>query len=488
MNVHRIMGGVAASAILASASLVVAPRLSAQSPAKGRDVVKIYAETCANCHGPALQGAQFSSLIDAEWKFGSDDASVTKSIREGHPEQGMPPMGGATLNEQEVRGLVIFIRETAAKAAREKATIAKPSADTVVTSEVHSFKLETVVEGVTAPWGIAFLPDGRLLVTEKAGALRIVEKGKLLPQPVTGIPEVWSTGQGGLLDVGVHPDYAKNGWIYLSYSDPLDKTTAMTAVVRGKLRDGAFVEQQTLFKAPPELYIKDSNVHFGTRFVFDGRGHVFFSIGERGKGVMAQDLSRPNGKIHRINDDGSVPKDNPFVNRKDALPTIWTYGNRNPQGLTMRPGTNDLWELEHGPRGGDELNLLTAGKNYGWPVITYGMNYDGSPMAEATAKPGMEQPVTYWVPSIAVASLAFYDGTSFPKWKGDLLVSSLAQQELRRLVLKGNTVTKQEVLFSGVGRLRDLVVGPDGYIYVAFNQPDRIARLVPAPVTSSASK
>jgi glucose/arabinose dehydrogenase len=487
MNVHRIVGGVAATAILTSASLVVAPRLGAQSPPKGREVVKIYAETCANCHGPNLQGAQFSSLIDADWKFGSDDASLTKSIREGHPQQGMPPMGGGSLNEQEIRGLVIFIRETAAKAAREKATVAKPAADTVVTSEAHSFKLETVVEGVTAPWGIAFLPDGRMLVTEKAGALRIVEQGKLLAQPVRGLPAVWSKGQGGLLDVGVHPDYARNGWIYLSYSDPLNDETAMTAILRGKLRDGALVEQETLFKAAPELYVTKSTVHFGSRFVFDGRGHVFFSIGERGQGVQAQDLSRPNGKVHRINDDGSVPKDNPFVGRQGALPTIWTYGNRNPQGLTMRPGTNELWEVEHGPRGGDELNLLTAGQNYGWPVITYGMNYDGSPMAEATAKPDMQQPVTYWVPSIAVASLAFYNGAPFPKWKGDLLVSTLAQQELRRLVLKGNTVTKQEVLFSGVGRLRDIVVGPDGYIYVAFNQPDRIARLVPANAAASSS-
>jgi aldose sugar dehydrogenase len=487
MKLHRIVFGVAAGVALASASSIVAPWLSAQSPAKGRDVVKIYAETCANCHGPNLEGAQFSSLVDADWKFGSDDASLTKSIRVGHPELGMPPMGGATLNEFEIRGLVIFIREAGAKAAREKATVAKPAAETTVTSEVHSFRLETLVEGVKAPWGIAFLPDGRMLVTEKAGTLRIVEKGRLLPEPVKDIPAVWAKGQGGLLDVGVHPDYARNGWIYLSYSDPLSEETAMTAVVRGKLRDGAFVEQQTLFKAAPELYITKSNVHFGSRFVFDGRGHVFFSIGERGQGAQAQDLSRPNGKVHRINDDGSTPKDNPFVGRKDALPTIWTYGNRNAQGLTMRPGTNQLWELEHGPRGGDELNLLTAGKNYGWPVITYGMNYDGSPMAESTSKPGMEQPIHYWVPSIAVASLAFYDGTQFPKWKGDLLVSSLAQQELRRLVLKGNTVAKQEVLFSGVGRLRDVVVGADGFIYVAFNQPDRIARLVPAPAGAAPS-
>ena len=443
-----------------------------------RDVTKIYAELCASCHGPTMAGGQAPSMLDDTWVHGGDDASITMSIKEGRLAQGMPAWK-ASLSDQDIRALVIFIRENAAKAKREKTTFAKPAAETNVQSEKHAFKLQTVVEGVKAPWSISFLPDGRMLVTEKSGQLRIVEKGSLVATPVGGVPTVWSKGQGGLLDVAVHPDYAKNGWIYLSYSDPGADDSAMTAIMRAKLRDGQLVDQETLFKAPAELY-RTGNVHFGSRFVFDGKGHVFFSIGERGRGVDAQDVSRPNGKVHRINEDGSIPKDNPFVGKANALPTIWSYGNRNPQGLARHPGTGDLWEVEHGPRGGDELNRIQAGKNYGWPTITYGMNYDGTPMTDKTAQEGMEQPVTYWVPSIAVCAIDFYRGSAFPQWKDNLLVSSLAAQELRRLVIENNKVTHQETLFQGVGRLRDVVVGPDGYVYIAFNEPDRIARLIPA--------
>ena len=453
-----------------------------------RDVKAIYAETCANCHGPRLEGAQFSSLVDDDWKFGSDDASVTKSIVEGHPDLGMPPMGGAKLTSEEVRALVIYIREEGARYRRERTTFNKPAPNVAVKSEKHAFTLETVVEGVETPWSVAFLPDGRMLVTEKAGRLRIIDKGKLLPTPVAGTPKVWSEGQGGLLDVAAHPDYASNGWIYLSYSDPGEKPgTAMTAIVRGKLRDGQFVEQQQIYKAPQELY-RAALVHFGTRLVFDGKGHLFFSIGDRGQGTDAQDLSKPNGKVHRIRDDGSIPPDNPFVNKPGALPTIWTYGNRNPQGLALHPVTGELWEVEHGPRGGDELNLIQPGRNYGWPVITYGMNYNGTPMTDLTAKEGMEQPVTYWVPSIGICALDFYRGDKFPEWKNEPFITALAYQELRRLVLENGKVTHQEVLFKDVGRVRDVVSAPDGYLYVALNQPDRIARLVPAQAGTTARK
>ena len=445
---------------------------------KRRNVTQLYGELCANCHGPNLQGAQAQSLVDNVWRFGGDDASLAKSIKGGHPQQGMPPMGGA-LSEQEIRGLVIFIRENGAKFQQSQSTFAKPLPDTVVSSERHPFRLETVVDNLETPWSVAFLPDGRMLVTEKAGRLRIVENGRLLPDPVQGVPTVWAQGQGGLLDVAVHPEYATNGWIYLSYSDPGADNSAMTAVVRGRLRDGALVDREVLFKAPAALY-RTGEVHFGSRFVFDGQGHLFFTIGERGQKEDAQDLSRPNGKVHRIHDDGRVPKDNPFVGRKNALPTIWSYGHRNPQGLARNPATGDLWDAEHGPRGGDELNVVLPGKNYGWPVITYGMNYDGTPMTNLTAKAGMEQPVTYWTPSIAVCAIDFYMGDQFPQWKNNLFAGALAQQELRRIEIKDRKVTHQEVLFKNVGRVRDVVSGPDGYIYVAFNDPGRVARLVPA--------
>ncbi len=463
--------------VLVAGLIAVAACAQAQ-PGGRRDVAQVFAESCASCHGASLQGGQAASLVDDAWTYGGDDASLAKSIREGQAEAGMPGFGSA-LSEQEIRALVIFIREKVDEARRAGTTYAKPRGDAVVKSEEHAFRVETVVEGVETPWSVAFLPDGRMLVTEKAGRLRLVEKGRLLP-PVEGVPAVWSQGQGGLMDVAVHPDYEKNGWIYLSFSDPGENGTAMTKVVRGKLREGRLVDQQVLFEAPRSLY-RRGQVHFGSRFVFDGKGHLFFTIGERGQRDDAQDLARPNGKVHRILDDGRIPQDNPFVKRQGAMPTIWSYGHRNPQGLARHPATGELYDAEHGPRGGDELNLVLPGRNYGWPVITYGMNYDGSPITELTAREGMEQPVVHWTPSIAVCAIDFYAGDRFPRWKNHLLVSSLAAEELRRLVVEGDRVTKQEVLFKGIGRVRDVVAGPDGLVYVALNGPDRVARLVPAP-------
>ncbi len=479
-NVHRFTSVLGAGVVAFGAFLA-----AQQPPPPEREIGKLYGELCATCHGPKLEGAQFGSLVDDVWQFGSADADLARMIQKGNPG-GMPPFE-AVLSPQEVRAMVIYIREQGARAKREKTTFNKPTANVVVKSEKATFRLETVAEGVTTPWGLDFLPGGRILVTEKGGKLRIIEKGQLAAEPVTGIPAVIDKGQGGLLDVGVHPAYAKNGWIYLSFSDPGADGSAMTKVVRGKLKGNAFVEQQDIFKAPAELYTKGPN-HFGSRFVFDGKGHIYFSIGERGQGPDAQDLSKPNGKVHRINEDGTIPKDNPFVGKPPALPSIYTYGNRNPQGLTLNAATGQVWEVEHGPRGGDELNIIRAGHNYGWPVITYGMNYNGTPMGDAiTAKDGMDQPLNYWTPSIAVSSVAFYRGDKFPQWKGQILLASLAFQELRRLELTGEKVTHQEVLFKDVGRLRDMVVGPDGYVYIAFNQPDRIARLVPAPAGGSAN-
>jgi len=433
-----------------------------------------------------MQGAQAPTMLDDVWVSGKgDDASLAAVIKNGRVPTGMPAFG-AMLNDQEIRAMVVYIRETAGKAKTAGATFAAPAANMVVPSQKHAFKLETVVEGVTAPWGLDFLPDGRMLITEKGGALRVADaKGVLMPEPVQGVPTVTAKGQGGLLDVAVHPDYASNGWIYLSYSDPGANDSAMTAVIRAKLQGNALVETQQLFKAAAATY-RTGNPHFGSRFVFDGKGHVFFSIGDRGQQDDAQDVTRPNGKVHRINEDGSIPKDNPFVGKAGAVESIWSYGHRNPQGLTMHPTTGALYDVEHGPRGGDELNLVEKGKNYGWPVITYGMNYNGTPMTDKTAAPGMEQPLTYWVPSIAVSSTGFYNGSKFPAWKGSLFLGSLAAQELRRLEVTSAGVT-QEVLFKNVGRLRDVVMGPDGAIYIAFNQPDRIARLVPAPASGTAA-
>jgi glucose/arabinose dehydrogenase len=441
-------------------------------PSVGREVTKLYAENCARCHAADLAGGSASSLIDGKWRFGGDDANLTSSIVNGRAGAGMPAMRQA-FNDAEVRALVIYIREKSAAYQTAHTVYNAPASGVAVKSEKATFKLEPVmVTGLEVPWAIAFLPDGRMLVTERPGRLRIIEGGKLLPGAVKGTPAVYG-GEGGLLDVALH-----HGWVYLSYGDKSADGLGMTALIRGHLRGDAFVDQQQIFKADSALYCKGGQ-RFGSRLLFDNNGHLFFSVGDRAAPPEEQELSHPNGKIHRVNDDGSIPKDNPFVNQPGAIQSIWTYGDRNSQGLAFSPVTGELWEAEHGPRGGDELNVLYPGHNYGWPVITYGMNYDGTPITDHTAQAGMDQPVAYWVPSIATSPIAFYTGDRFPEWKNNLFLGALAAQELRRLVIEGHQVTHQEILFKGIGRVRDVVNGPDGYLYVVLNQPDRIFRIVP---------
>jgi aldose sugar dehydrogenase len=454
----------------------------AAQPDPRKDVAKIYAEICANCHGARLEGGQAPSMLDDQWSSGDgSDAALARIISDGALEKGMPAFH-SLMSDADVRAMVIFIREQRANYRRQRATQTIPGG--AIATQEHSYRIETVAEGLATPWSIAFLSDGRALVTEKPGRLRVIAGGKLQSAAIRGTPAVRDGGQGGLLEVAAHPDYAKNGWIYLAYSDPAKdqdgKEVSLTTIVRGRIKDGAWVDQESIWRAPLELYRPGGGVHYGCRIAFDGAGYLYFSHGDRGRQQEAQDLTRPNGKIHRIHDDGRIPADNPFVNTPGAFPSIWTYGNRNPQGLDFDPRTGLLWETEHGPRGGDELNLVKRGINYGWPVITYGMNYDGSPITADTAREGMEQPVTYWVPSIAVCGIDFYEGTLFPKWTGNLFVSALAQQELRRLVIEGDKVVSQEVVLKDIGRLRDVQCAPDGSIWVAVNDPGSIIRLVPA--------
>ncbi|AOS43849.1 Soluble aldose sugar dehydrogenase YliI precursor [Lacunisphaera limnophila] len=467
--------------LCALAVLGLTATLPAQ-PALNKDVAKIYAEICANCHGAQLEGGSAPSMLDDQWSSGNgDDASIARIIYDGSLEKGMPAFH-SLMSEGDVRAMVIFIREQRANHQRSRQAKTVPTG-TITTTE-HPYRIETVATGLSTPWSIAFLPGDRVLVTEKTGRLRVIEGGRLLPQAIKGTPAVRDDGQGGLLEVAVHPDYATNGWIYLAYSDPAKnaagKEVSLTMLVRGRIKAGAWVDEEKIWQAPIEFYHPGGGVHYGCRIAFDGQGYLYFSHGERGRGPEAQEIRRPNGKIHRIHDDGRIPADNPFVNTPGAFPTIWTYGNRNPQGLDFDPRTGILWETEHGPRGGDELNIVRRGANYGWNTITFGMNYDGSPITAETAREGMEQPVTYWVPSIAVCGIDFYEGTLFPKWTGNLFVSSLAQQELRRLVIDGDKVVSQEVILKGIGRLRDVQCAPDGSIYVAVNDPGAIIRLVPA--------
>ncbi len=345
-------------------------------------------------------------------------------------------------------------------------------------SERHTFRAETFVEGLGIPWGLAFLPDGRLLISEREGRLRIADSDGQLSAPLKNVPAVRAEGQGGLLDVALHPQYEENGWIYLSYSQSNSEGKNFTTVARGHLVKDALEDLEIIYQGPDADYSAHAH-HYGSRFVFDAENHLYFSIGDRGQRPEAQLLTTANGKLHRLHDDGRVPTDNPFVGRDDALPSIWSYGHRNQQGLAIHPQSGQIWAAEHGPRGGDELNLIKKGQNYGWPTITYGMNYNGTPITDKTHAENMLQPHWYWLPSIGVCAIDFYDGDQFPRWRGNLLVASLRFERLHRLQLEDGRVLHDEIIFEE-SRVRDVETGPDGFVYLALENPGRIVRLVPA--------
>ncbi len=334
----------------------------------------------------------------------------------------------------------------------------------------------TVVDGITIPWGMAFLPDGALLITEQEGELIHVKNGT--KTKVAGLPQLFYKNQGGLLDLELHPDYENNGWIYLSYSGNTenDGQGGNTVIMRAKLENNMLTHKEVLYKATPNT---TSGGHFGSRLEFDRNGYLYFSIGDRKKsGQNPQDITRDGGKIYRIHDDGSIPTTNPFVNENNAKKAIYSYGHRNPQGMALHPETGLIWTHEHGPKGGDEINIIEAGSNYGWPKITYGVNYDGSEITDKTSLPGMEQPIHYWVPSIAPSGMTFVTSDKYPQWKGNVLIGSLKFSYLNNCYLNGSTVEKEEKLLEGMGRVRNVRQGPDGYIYVAIESKG-IVKIVP---------
>ena len=355
-------------------------------------------------------------------------------------------------------------------------------------STLHDYRVVPVSDGLQNPSSIAFLPGGDILVPERPGRRRVIREGMLLPDAIPGVPEVFARGQGGLMDVQPHPDFASNGLIYITYSKPYtDLEGARTVLIRGTFQNDALTNVEELFSAQAV-----GGGHYGSRIAFDGNGYVFITAGDRqvpSRGDLyahpAQDLSNHHGVVVRLHDDGRIPADNPFVGTEGALGEIWSYGHRNPQGLAFHPMTGELWANEHGPQGGDELNVVLPGRNYGWPVIGYGVNYgSGSTIHEGTLKEGMESPKHFWVPSIATSGLMIYTGDKFPAWRGNIFVGGLGGEQLSRLTIDGHTILNEETLFQRMGRIRDVRQGPDGYIYLAIEDrrgaPTGVVRIEPA--------
>lgn len=344
-----------------------------------------------------------------------------------------------------------------------------------IQSEKAAFYVDTVHHGLDNPWGVAWLPDGRMLVAERKGEILIFEKDAYTGRKIQGFPETYLKGQSGLLDIQLHPKYAENGWIYTTYAKP-GENGGSTTLIRFKLNGDQITDLEELLQTQP---LSNASVHFGSRIIFDKEGYVYFSTGERGVKENSQNLSNDMGKIHRLHDDGRIPADNPFVNTPNARPSIWSYGHRNVQGMVYNAEKDIIYATEHGPRGGDELNVVEKGKNYGWPVITYGIDYSGAIISDLTEKEGMEQPIHYWNPSIATCGLMYYTGDKFPAWKGNVFSGALAMTHVARIEVDGHQYLSQEKLLDGYGRVRQVAQSPDGYIYVLTEGPGMVLKLVP---------
>jgi len=347
--------------------------------------------------------------------------------------------------------------------------------DRVIATETSKIKVETLASGLNHPWGMAFLPDGRALVTERVGRLHIMSADGTLSEPLTGVPKVFAKGQGGLLDVALDPKFSENKLVYISYAEP-GKGGAGTAVARGRLGDAGLEDVQVIFRQTPKV---SGGNHFGGRLAFTPDGKLFITLGERFKFEPAQDLTNHLGKIVRINPDGSVPEDNPFIGQHDAQPEIWSYGHRNPQGATINPKTGKLWETEFGPLGGDELNIPAPGADYGWPIVSWGKHYNGRDIPNPPTHPEFADAIRHWTPAISPSGIAFYTADAIPGWKGNLLISSLSSQAIVRLSLDGETVTGEERILMGT-RIRDVAQGPDGALYALTDEDDgAVLRLTP---------
>ena len=439
----------------------------------------LYDEHCAACHGDKLQGGIGSSFLDRVWNYGGQPFLIGMNVKYGLPNLEMPAWEGK-LSDDEIMSIIGYIL-----AEEKKSDLTPPPMARQAKTELYNLKIDILADHLDTPWAMAFTSVTQALITDRAGKIYLMENGVVQKDAIKDTPDdIIQGGQAGLLDIALDPEYDKNGWIYLSYShllSPTDdpkKMKSFTRIVRGRITDGRWHDQEIIWQADDKFYTTMRH-HYGSRIVFDRKGDLYFSVGDRGVMKQAQDITQPNGKIHRIHRDGRIPTDNPFIGQPDAVTSIFTYGNRNPQGMATHPVTGGIWSTEHGPMGGDELNHIRRGLNYGWPEITYGRDYDGSTISKYTSKPGMEQPVTHWTPSIAVADIDFHPGKMFPKWKNDLLVTSLKYRELRRLVVKEGKVTHQEILLKGLGRTRSVTVAPDGAIYLLLKDPSLVLRVSP---------
>ncbi|WP_353132012.1 PQQ-dependent sugar dehydrogenase [Pseudopedobacter sp.] len=442
-----------------------------RQPSTGNAAIH-YKNNCSSCHGEKME-----AFVDRKWKYGKSREDIFKSIKNGYEEGGMPSFKTA-FKDGEIYALADYILK-GLSSMDKYAGSSKPKSN-IFETEKMKIKLDTVYTGGNVPWSISFLPNGDILATDRGGILTKISKDKKSIQ-IKGTPEVVAKGQGGLMEVLVHPNFDKNQTVYLSYSklkQENGKTLITTAILRAKLNGNTLTEQKDIFIAEPYL---STQHHYGGKMAFGKDGYLYFSVGERGKQKENPQNLKNNslGKIHRIKDDGSLVNSNPFINMKDTPSSIYSYGHRNPQGLAFHPKTGVLWSNEHGPRGGDELNIVQPGKNYGWPVISYGINYNGTTFTDITSKKGMEQPQHYWIPSIATSGLTFVNSPIYKGWEDNALIGSLRFEYLNRCEIKNNKVVHEEILFKNIGRLRDVRQGPDGYIYIAVEKPGRIFKLVP---------
>lgn len=471
------------------------------------EIGALYTGVCSVCHGANLDGAaQGPSLVAPTLAHGSDVDSLVASISGGNPGKGMP-MFAATLDPDEIRSLAIYLLEKRARPLGENDQGVGPLPLIPTdrqTTELHDYRLEIIAEGRAHPYSIAPLPDGRVLLTERARGLVLLSRDGESEVLISGTPKAYAdgeirgntyTGVGWLLDVQLHPDYARNGWIYLSYGARCEacndqslesgKPVSMVALNRGRIRDGKWIDDQVLFMPGESTFSETTELAAGARIAFDGRGHVFLSVGAKGDYKLAQLLDGPEGKILRLHDDGRIPEDNPFVGRARALPAVYSYGHRNPQGLAFDTHGGLLWSSEHGPRGGDEANVILAGRNYGWPVVSLGLDYDGRPIGakyDLDVDPATLEPPRFdWTPSIGVSSIDFYRGDAFPKWRNNLLVATLSRNELRRYVIEDGQFVHGETLLDDLSRIRDVEVGADGFIYLLLehNKGTRIVCMRP---------